>query len=129
MNNHFFCFFIIIIIILVRTEEDEILDNENIENLNLKPCPRCSRTFLEPALEKHISICEKMNFQRRQPFDSFRQRREGTELATYLPSDYGLIKQRSPSLNRESTRSISKSVIKIYIYIYLFVFPNANCKF
>lgn len=95
----------------VRDEEDDFADSENIENLDLKPCPTCSRTFLEPALLKHIGICEKTNFHKRTPFDSFRQRREGTELATYLPSDYGIVKQRSPSLHRDQpSRTTSKMV-------------------
>lgn len=46
-----------------------------------------------------------MNFKKRKPFDSFRQRREGTELATYLPSDYALPKNWPAS----SSTSFSKS--------------------
>lgn len=59
--------------------------------MDLKPCPICTRTFAPVALEKHVGICEKMTILKRTPFDSFRQRRKGTELATYLPADYGLI--------------------------------------
>lgn len=76
------------------SDSDEYND-QNIENLRLLPCPTCSRTFLRPALEKHVAICEKMNVRKRAPFDSFRQRREGTDLANFLPSDYGLIKPRA----------------------------------
>jgi hypothetical protein len=70
-------------------------DIENVDNLDLEPCPICNRTFLPPALAKHVGICEKMNFKKRKPFDSFRQRREGTELANYLPLNYALPKHWS----------------------------------
>lgn len=98
----------------VLSETDELADQQQSEDLELKPCPTCTRTFLAPALIKHMHICEKMTVQKRTPFDSFRQRREGTELATYLPSDYGVIKQRSPSLNREPPRMTSKTVMNVF---------------
>lgn len=97
----------------VLSETDELADQQLIEDLELKPCPTCTRTFLPPALIKHMNICEKMTVRKRTPFDSFRQRREGTELATYLPSDYGVIKQRSPSLHREPPRISSKTVMNV----------------
>lgn len=100
------------ILIPVLSETDELADQQQIEDLELRPCPTCTRTFLPPALIKHMNICEKMTVRKRTPFDSFRQRREGTELATYLPSDYGVIKQRSPSLHREPSRTISKRVMR-----------------
>lgn len=103
--------FVSVLLITVLSETDELADQQQTEDLELKPCPTCTRTFLQPALLKHMNICEKMTVQKRTPFDSFRQRREGTELATYLPSDYGLIKQRSPSLHREPPRTKSKAVM------------------
>ncbi|XP_058981036.1 putative uncharacterized protein DDB_G0277255 isoform X3 [Musca domestica] len=60
-------------------------------SLQLAPCPICSRTFNPVTLRKHVGICEKMATKRRNIFDSSRQRREGTELATYpLPKNFGL---------------------------------------
>lgn len=52
-----------------------------------------------------------MHIQKRTPFDSFRQRREGTELETYLPSNYGLIsKPKTSKLSPTETKSVSRSV-------------------
>ncbi|XP_058836285.1 formin-J isoform X2 [Topomyia yanbarensis] len=59
-------------------------------NLELRQCPICSRNFVPPSLSKHISICERMQTKKRKPFDSSRQRREGTDLASYLPKNFGL---------------------------------------
>ncbi|XP_055628972.1 serine-rich adhesin for platelets isoform X2 [Toxorhynchites rutilus septentrionalis] len=60
------------------------------ENLELQRCPICARNFVPTSLVKHIGICEKMQTKKRKPFDSSRQRREGTELASYLPKNFGL---------------------------------------
>uniref|UniRef100_A0A182W3S1 C2HC/C3H-type domain-containing protein n=1 Tax=Anopheles minimus TaxID=112268 RepID=A0A182W3S1_9DIPT len=59
-------------------------------NLELQPCPICMRKFVPASLNKHISICERVQTKKRKPFDSSRQRREGTELASYLPKNFGL---------------------------------------
>ncbi|XP_055598025.1 uncharacterized protein LOC129747718 isoform X2 [Uranotaenia lowii] len=59
-------------------------------DLELRPCPICARKFVPPSLAKHISICERIQTKKRKPFDSSRQRREGTELASYLPKNFGL---------------------------------------
>ncbi|XP_039953044.1 homeobox protein 5 isoform X2 [Bactrocera tryoni] len=57
----------------------------------LVPCPICQRTFNPVTLQKHVGICEKMATKKRNVFDSSRQRREGTELASYpLPKNFGL---------------------------------------
>ncbi|XP_017479333.1 PREDICTED: homeobox protein 5 isoform X1 [Rhagoletis zephyria] len=57
----------------------------------LAPCPVCRRTFNPVTLQKHVGICEKMAAKKRNIFDSSRQRREGTELASYpLPKNFGL---------------------------------------
>ncbi|XP_067626310.1 serine-rich adhesin for platelets isoform X2 [Eurosta solidaginis] len=63
----------------------------------LVPCVICRRTFNPVTLQKHVGICEKMATKKRNVFDSSRQRREGTELASYpLPKNFCL-----PSLNQE----------------------------
>ncbi|XP_049544241.1 probable serine/threonine-protein kinase DDB_G0282963 isoform X2 [Anopheles darlingi] len=59
-------------------------------NLILRSCPICSRKFVPASLIKHIGICERVQTKKRKPFDSSRQRREGTELAAYLPKNFGL---------------------------------------
>ncbi|XP_035789003.1 mucin-12-like isoform X2 [Anopheles albimanus] len=59
-------------------------------NLVLRACPICSRKFVPASLIKHIGICERVQTKKRKPFDSSRQRREGTELAAYLPKNFGL---------------------------------------
>lgn len=107
----------------VLSDTEEIIET-NPDNLELQACPICARTFLPPALIKHVGICEKMNFRKRTPFDSFRQRREGTELARYLPSDYVVTKQKSPTLHHDSKHG-SKSVISCLFrlfYLYFFRF-------
>ncbi|XP_059224613.1 titin homolog isoform X2 [Stomoxys calcitrans] len=74
-------------------------------SIQLAPCPICSRTFNPVTLRKHVGICEKMATKRRNIFDSSRQRREGTELATYpLPKNFGL-PEKSSSITLTRTRS------------------------
>lgn len=106
--------FFIIYSYIVLSDSEEIIDTQP-GNVELVPCSICSRTFAPSTLEKHIGICEKMHVQKRTPFDSFRQRREGTGLETYLPSSYG--SNTKPKTSRLSpTDSKSKSVwIIMYI--------------
>uniref|UniRef100_A0A1A9UGY5 C2HC/C3H-type domain-containing protein n=1 Tax=Glossina austeni TaxID=7395 RepID=A0A1A9UGY5_GLOAU len=63
---------------------------ESLASTALAPCPICTRTFNTLTLKKHVGICEKMAAKKRKVFDSSRQRREGTELASYLPKNFGL---------------------------------------
>ncbi|KAL9919566.1 uncharacterized protein ACN427_001469 isoform 3-T3 [Glossina fuscipes fuscipes] len=63
---------------------------ESLASTSLAPCPICTRTFNTLILRKHVGICEKMAAKKRKVFDSSRQRREGTELASYLPKNFGL---------------------------------------
>ncbi|XP_078045424.1 uncharacterized protein LOC144474453 [Augochlora pura] len=51
----------------------------------LLPCAFCARTFMPQSLEKHTRICEQTASKRRKPFDSAKQRIQGTELAEFLP--------------------------------------------
>ncbi|XP_048510322.1 uncharacterized protein LOC105692717 isoform X3 [Athalia rosae] len=51
----------------------------------LLPCAICSRTFKPQSLEKHKIICEKSAAKKRKPFDSAKQRIQGTDLAEFLP--------------------------------------------
>lgn len=78
-------------------------NHENVSQLDLQPCFRCNRTFLPPALEKHVGICEKMNFKKRKPFDSYRQRLEGTDLANYFPPNYSTSKNDAPKMSKSHT--------------------------
>ncbi|XP_074100167.1 uncharacterized protein LOC141528125 isoform X6 [Cotesia typhae] len=55
------------------------------EVLELLPCSICGRTFKPQSLEKHTKICERAAIKKRKPFDSFKQRLQGTELEEYLP--------------------------------------------
>ncbi|XP_058054988.1 serine/arginine repetitive matrix protein 2 [Anopheles bellator] len=66
------------------------IPSEPPPNLQLQACPICSRKFATTSLLKHIGICERVQTKKRKPFDSSRQRREGTELASYLPKNFGL---------------------------------------
>ncbi|XP_011347401.2 uncharacterized protein LOC105285127 isoform X2 [Ooceraea biroi] len=51
----------------------------------LLPCAVCGRTFSPDSLERHIEICSKNRSKKRRPFDSAKQRLQGTELAEFLP--------------------------------------------
>ncbi|XP_034934359.1 uncharacterized protein [Chelonus insularis] len=51
----------------------------------LLPCAICSRTFKPQSLEKHVKICERTATKKRKPFDSAKQRIQGTELEEFLP--------------------------------------------
>ncbi|XP_046753717.1 uncharacterized protein LOC124416569 isoform X2 [Diprion similis] len=51
----------------------------------LLPCTICSRTFKPQSLEKHTKICERAAAKKRKPFDSAKQRIQGTDLAEFLP--------------------------------------------
>ncbi|XP_062698571.1 uncharacterized protein DDB_G0284459 isoform X7 [Aedes albopictus] len=84
------------------------------ENLQLQQCPICSRNFVPTSLAKHIGICERMQSKKRKPFDSSRQRREGTELASYLPKNFGLPQNHpqtrvSPPKTTNPVRKLSTS--------------------
>uniref|UniRef100_A0A1A9ZI52 C2HC/C3H-type domain-containing protein n=1 Tax=Glossina pallidipes TaxID=7398 RepID=A0A1A9ZI52_GLOPL len=70
---------------------------ESLASTSLAPCPICTRTFNTLTLRKHVGICEKMAAKKRKVFDSSRQRREGTELASYLPKNFGLPEKPSTS--------------------------------
>lgn len=103
-NNFSFSFHIVL------SDEEDVIDTVP-ENVELVPCAICARTFTPATLDKHIGICEKMHIQKRTPFDSFRQRREGTGLETYLPSNYGLIvKPKTSKLSPTDSKSASRSV-------------------
>ncbi|XP_015593821.1 cell wall protein DAN4 isoform X2 [Cephus cinctus] len=51
----------------------------------LLPCAICARTFKPQSLEKHRRICERSALKKRKPFDSAKQRIQGTELAEFAP--------------------------------------------
>ncbi|XP_022169212.1 uncharacterized protein LOC111032985 isoform X3 [Myzus persicae] len=57
-------------------------ENEIIE---LLPCIICNRSFRPSLLQRHSNICQKNAKKRKVPFDSSKQRRQGTEMAAYLP--------------------------------------------
>ena len=66
-----------------------------MDSSNLMPCPTCSRTFLQPALERHLKICQKVSTTKRKVFNVTSKRLEGLEK---VPS-------RSPSVvKKKSTR-------------------------
>ncbi|XP_053671413.1 homeobox protein 2 [Anopheles nili] len=79
-------------------------------NLDLQPCPICLRKFAPASLNKHTAICERVQSKKRKPFDSSRQRREGTELASYLPKNFGLPQKTvSSSIEAIPVRKLSLS--------------------
>ncbi|XP_023171901.2 uncharacterized protein LOC111600149 isoform X3 [Drosophila hydei] len=102
----------------LTTGFSEIIAEQVVTSSSLSACPNCSRTFNTDALRKHIVVCEKMKAKKRKPFDSSRQRREGTSLSTYvLPKNFGLPNAEKapgvhtpPSASRE-TSSVSSSAV------------------
>lgn len=67
----------------------------------LLPCAICTRTFMPQSLEKHARICERAAVKKRKPFDSAKQRIQGTELAEFLP------KQETRRHQDEKRRTVS----------------------
>ncbi|CAH1723121.1 uncharacterized protein LOC114129103 isoform X2 [Aphis gossypii] len=63
---------------------DEEFPKEN-EIIELLPCIICNRSFRPNLLQRHSTICQKNAKKKKVPFDSSKQRREGTEMAAYLP--------------------------------------------
>ncbi|CAI6347987.1 unnamed protein product [Macrosiphum euphorbiae] len=63
---------------------DEGFPKEN-EIIELLPCIICNRSFRPSLLQRHSTICQKNAKKRKVPFDSSKQRREGTDMAAYLP--------------------------------------------
>ncbi|XP_050448822.1 uncharacterized protein LOC126849950 [Cataglyphis hispanica] len=63
----------------------ELYSEEDAPPPILLPCAICARTFMPQSLEKHTKICERSTVKKRKPFDSAKQRIQGTELAEFLP--------------------------------------------
>ncbi|XP_015432567.1 PREDICTED: homeobox protein 2-like [Dufourea novaeangliae] len=70
----------------------------------LLPCAICARTFMPQSLEKHTRICEQAANKKRKPFDSSKQRIQGTELAEFVPR---LEKRRYTVDDRTGNKSTS----------------------
>lgn len=54
------------------------------EEPELGKCVHCGRTFLSLRLERHSTVCSRMQGSKRKVFDSSRARAKGTELEQYL---------------------------------------------
>lgn len=101
-------------------EKLDVIPSTNIQ-LELEPCPICTRKFVPESLAKHVGICEKMAMKKRKVFDSSRQRIEGTELAGYRPPPLpGMsVTQRHNSIDSQmstSKASPPKTVGLIFFY-------------
>lgn len=80
------------------------MESPDEETPVLSPCVICGRTFNPTTLKKHVAICEKTASKKRKVFDSSKQRREGTDLASYpLPKNFGL--PDKPSVSNSSIAS------------------------
>ena len=97
-------------------------DNGDIlppENECLQPCQICNRSFIPSTLQKHKIICEKMATKKRKPFDSSRQRREGTDLADFLPKNFGLPPNKHlPELKSPHVRKLLVVIQMLNLLIY-----------
>ncbi|XP_077273910.1 uncharacterized protein LOC143903811 isoform X2 [Temnothorax americanus] len=69
----------------IREIQIELFPEEDAPPPILLPCAICARTFMPESLEKHARICERAAAKKRKPFDSAKQRIQGTELAEFLP--------------------------------------------
>lgn len=83
-----------------QTEAETVLDEQPPEELPLLPCHVCSRTFLPKPLEKHIRICEQTARRKRKPFDSLKQRVEGTDMAPFYQKSY--LKRSNPEMSSQA---------------------------
>lgn len=72
------------------------------QNLRLDLCPVCSRKFASEALMKHVVICEKINTKTRKPFDSSKQRLQGTEFTAVTSTSPTAAPNRLQPLSRAS---------------------------
>ncbi|KAF7254179.1 Zinc finger C2HC domain-containing protein 1B, partial [Varanus komodoensis] len=64
---------------------------------NLLPCEICGRKFAPGVLTRHVPICRKVFNKKRKPFDSLKQRLQGTEILT--------IKKKPPAKNQPEKKS------------------------
>lgn len=67
----------------------------------LLPCITCNRSFHPSLLQRHSNICMKNAKKKKVIFDSSKQRREGTDMAAYLPH---LKKTQDVSINVEKPK-------------------------
>lgn len=56
-------------------------------DVHILPCKVCNRRFTEGRLEKHISICQKMQKPRRRVYDSSQYRAKGTDLEEFVKTN------------------------------------------
>lgn len=63
---------------------------------DLQPCHVCGRTFVSASLKKHEKVCEKQTVKKRKPFDSLKQRVEGTDIAPFHQKSY--LKKPEPTI-------------------------------
>ncbi|XP_062981508.1 zinc finger C2HC domain-containing protein 1B [Elgaria multicarinata webbii] len=70
---------------------------ERTGNQDLLPCETCGRHFAQEALTRHVPICKKIFNKKRKPFNSLKQRLEGTEIPT--------VKKKPPQKNQPEKKS------------------------
>lgn len=58
--------------------------SSSTEEPELAKCSHCGRSFLSLRLQRHSTVCGKMQGSKRKVFDSSRARAKGTELEQYL---------------------------------------------
>ncbi|XP_063984209.1 uncharacterized protein LOC135166123 isoform X2 [Diachasmimorpha longicaudata] len=78
----------------------------------LLPCAICGRTFKPQSLEKHTRICERSATKKRKPFDSSKQRIQGTELEEFLPKQIKKRNYEERSLTSNSWKQTHDEFIK-----------------
>lgn len=86
--SHIFTFigiFIIIILFCFVIIEFAPEFPKEYEIVELLPCIICNRSFRPTLLQRHSTLCEKNAKKHKVPFDSSKQRRQGTEMNAYLP--------------------------------------------
>eukprot|EP00075_Anas_platyrhynchos_P003136 XP_005027493.3 zinc finger C2HC domain-containing protein 1B [Anas platyrhynchos] len=64
---------------------------------DLVPCRICGRHFAQDVLTRHEPICKKVFNKKRKPFNSFKQRLQGTEIGT--------VKRQPPQKNQQVKKS------------------------
>ncbi|KFQ30124.1 Zinc finger C2HC domain-containing protein 1B, partial [Merops nubicus] len=60
----------------------EELNGTSAQSQDLTPCTTCGRRFAPEVLMRHDPICKKIFNKKRKPFNSLKQRLQGTEITT-----------------------------------------------
>ncbi|TSM77364.1 Zinc finger C2HC domain-containing protein 1C [Bagarius yarrelli] len=82
---------------------NRIPESSSNPNFQLLPCEVCHRKFREDRLEKHISICQKMQKPKCKVYDSSKHRIKGTEIEEFIKKNG---RSKTPEARAPANRSL-----------------------